>query len=118
MNKRPKSREETPKEGSDSNVLPHGSNIMLRCTKFKNFRKFHFALTAAQAAAHGRLLRRVLTPPLYPLTSGLGGALSRGPTLGLRRRAEAVLRELRTEIAEACTKLADEQSEPPLDVQD
>jgi hypothetical protein len=29
-----------------------------------------------------------------------------------------VLRELRTEIAEACTKLADEQGEPPLDVQD
>jgi len=26
-----------------------------------------------------------------------------------------VLRELRTEIAEACTKLADEQDEPPLD---
>jgi hypothetical protein len=38
--------------------------------------------------------------------------------LGLRRRAEAVLRELRTEIAEACTNLADEQAEPPLDVQD
>jgi hypothetical protein len=35
-----------------------------------------------------------------------------GQDLGLRRRAEAVLRELRTEIAEACTKLADEQGEP------
>jgi hypothetical protein len=33
----------------------------------------------------------------------------------VRRRAEAVLRELRTEIAEACIKLADEQDEPPLD---
>ena len=35
-----------------------------------------------------------------------------GADLALRRRAEAVLRELRTEIAEACTKLADEQGEP------
>jgi len=30
-----------------------------------------------------------------------------------RRRAEAMLRALRTDIAEACTKLADEQDEPP-----
>jgi hypothetical protein len=47
----------------------------------------------------------------------LGGWPARiaGADLGLRRRAEAVLRELRTEIAEACTKLADEQGEPPLD---
>jgi hypothetical protein len=29
-----------------------------------------------------------------------------------------VLRELRTEIAEACTMLADEQGEPPLDEHD
>ena len=35
-----------------------------------------------------------------------------GADLALRRRAEALLRELRTEIAEACTKLADEQGEP------
>ena len=36
----------------------------------------------------------------------LGGWPARiaGADLGLRRRAEAVLRELRTEIAEACTK--------------
>ena len=49
----------------------------------------------------------------------LGGWLAHiaGADLGLRRRAEAVLRELRTEIAEACSKLADEQSEPPLDEQ-
>jgi hypothetical protein len=40
-----------------------------------------------------------------------------GQDLGLRRRAEAVLRELRTEIAEAATKLADESGEPPLDEQ-
>ena len=38
-----------------------------------------------------------------------------GADLGLRRRAEAMLRELRTDIAEASTKLADEQDEPPLD---
>ena len=44
----------------------------------------------------------------------LGGWPARiaGQDLGLRRRAEAVLQELRTEIAEACTKLADEQGEP------
>ena len=50
----------------------------------------------------------------------LGGWPARiaGADLGLRRRAEAALRELRTEIAEACAKLADEQGEPPLDVQD
>ena len=40
-----------------------------------------------------------------------------GQDLGLRRQAEAVLRELRVEIAEACTKRADEQGEPPLDQQ-
>ena len=44
----------------------------------------------------------------------LGGWPARiaGADLGLRRRAEAMLRELRSEIAEACTKLADEQGEP------
>ena len=41
-----------------------------------------------------------------------------GRDLALRRRADAVLRELRTEIAEACTKMADEANEPPLDQQD
>jgi hypothetical protein len=41
-----------------------------------------------------------------------------GQDLGLRRRAEAVLRELRVEISEAATKLADENGEPPLDEQD
>ena len=50
----------------------------------------------------------------------LGGWPARvgGADLGVRRRAEAVLRELRTEIAEACTKRADEQGEPPLGEQD
>ncbi len=50
----------------------------------------------------------------------LGGWPARiaGSDLVVRRRAEAVLRELRTEIVEACTKLADEQGEPPLREQD
>jgi len=38
MNKRPKSREETPKEGSDNAVaLPHRNNMRSRCTKCKGF---------------------------------------------------------------------------------
>jgi hypothetical protein len=51
--------------------------------------------------------------------TALSGAPARiaGQDLGVRRRAEAVVRELRTEIAEACTKLADEAGEPPLDEQ-
>jgi hypothetical protein len=50
----------------------------------------------------------------------LGGWPARiaGQDLGLRRRAELLLRELGVEVAEACTKLADEQGEPPLDQQD
>ena len=32
----------------------------------------------------------------------------------LRRKAEGLVRELRTEIAQACTKIADEVGEPPL----
>ena len=49
----------------------------------------------------------------------LGGWPARvaGTDLVVRRRADAVLRELRSEIAEACTKLADEVNEPPLDEQ-
>jgi hypothetical protein len=35
--------------------------------------------------------------------------------LGVRRRAEAVLHELRVEISEAASKLADEANEPLLD---
>ncbi len=47
----------------------------------------------------------------------LGGWAARvaGTDLVVRRKAEAVLHELRIEIAEACTKLADEAGEPPLD---
>jgi hypothetical protein len=38
MNKRPKSREETPKEGSDNaKALPHRNNMRPRCTKCKDF---------------------------------------------------------------------------------
>ena len=38
MNKRPKSREETPKEGSDNaKALPHRNNMRPRCTKCKGF---------------------------------------------------------------------------------
>jgi hypothetical protein len=36
-NKRPKSREETPKEGSDNaKALPHRNNMRPRCTKRKS----------------------------------------------------------------------------------
>jgi hypothetical protein len=47
----------------------------------------------------------------------LGGWPARvgGADLGVRQRAEAALRELRTEIAEAATKLAAKCGEPPLD---
>ena len=50
----------------------------------------------------------------------LGGWPARiaGADLDLRRRAEAVLRKLRTEISEAASKLADEANEPLLDEQD
>ncbi len=42
MNKRPKSREETPKEGSDNaEALPHRNNMRPRCTKGKSFSQ-HF----------------------------------------------------------------------------
>jgi len=49
----------------------------------------------------------------------LGGWPARiaGADLGLRRRAEAVLHELRTEIANACLEMADKCGEPPLSEQ-
>jgi hypothetical protein len=40
-----------------------------------------------------------------------------GPNLELRRRAEALLIELRRDIANACDRLGDERGEPPLDQQ-
>ena len=50
MNKRPKSREETPKEGSDSaKALPHRTNMRLRCTKRKYFRNISSAIFAELA---------------------------------------------------------------------
>jgi hypothetical protein len=47
----------------------------------------------------------------------LGGWPARiaGHDLGLRRRAEALVCELRTEMSKAATKLADESGEPALD---
>ena len=44
----------------------------------------------------------------------LGGWPARvgGADLGLRRKAETVLHELRTEIAETCLRLAEERGEP------
>jgi hypothetical protein len=47
----------------------------------------------------------------------LGGWPARvaGADLVMRRRAEAVLRELRVEISKLVTKLADESNEPQLD---
>jgi len=47
--------------------------------------------------------------------TALGGWPARvgGADLGVRRRAEAVLRELRTEIAETCLRLANERGELP-----
>jgi hypothetical protein len=47
----------------------------------------------------------------------LGGWPARiaGQDLGLRRKVEAVVRELRVELAVACTKMADEANEPALD---
>ena len=59
-------------------------------------------------------MRRDVHEAMIDAMAGLSGWPARiaGADLALRRRAEAVLRELRTEIAEACTKLADEQGEP------
>jgi hypothetical protein len=52
MNKRPKSREETPKEGSDNaEALPHRNNMRPRCTKCKDiFRYFHYAIHRCESA--------------------------------------------------------------------
>src|SRR4051812_49988953 len=59
MNKRPKSREETPKEGSDNaKALPHRNNMRPRCTKRKGFGliiqcKIRKSRRCAKAAALG-----------------------------------------------------------------
>jgi len=52
VGKRPKSREETPKEGSDSaKALPHRTNMRPRCTKRKCF---WFIFGAKPAAPQSR----------------------------------------------------------------
>jgi hypothetical protein len=38
--------------------------------------------------------------------------------LQMRRKIDAVVYEIRKEIAEACTAMADQANEPPLEVQD
>ena len=50
----------------------------------------------------------------------LGGWPARvaGTDLVMRRRAEAMLHELRAEIATACREVADKNGEPPPDEQD
>ena len=51
MSKRPKSREETPKEGSDNaKALPHRNNMRPRCTKCKSFSSFSHAKFAGLAS--------------------------------------------------------------------
>jgi hypothetical protein len=35
--------------------------------------------------------------------------------LTIRRKIDAIVRQVRTEISEACTKMADARGEPPLD---
>jgi hypothetical protein len=51
--------------------------------------------------------------------TALGGWPARvaGTDLVVRRRAEAILFELRTEIANACQAMADKNGEPPLSEQ-
>ena len=49
------------------------------------------------------------------MLTNLGGWPARvaGHDIGVRRRAEAVLRELRTELANACLEMAAKCGEPP-----
>jgi len=47
--------------------------------------------------------------------SGIAARCSRD--IVVRRNIDAVVRQVRTEIAEHCTKIADERNEPPLDQQ-
>ncbi|MGJ5181980.1 hypothetical protein ACQR16_35045 [Bradyrhizobium oligotrophicum] len=50
--KRPKSREETPKEGSDNaKALPHRNNMQMRCTKSKGFSADLHAKNTGRVAA-------------------------------------------------------------------
>ena len=48
--------------------------------------------------------------------SGMSARCSRDPLI--RRGIDAVVHQVRTELAQVCTKMADERDEPPLDEQD
>ena len=48
--------------------------------------------------------------------SGMGARCSRD--MVVRRNIDAVVLQVRTELAQACTRMADERGEPPLDQQD
>ena len=48
--------------------------------------------------------------------SGMGARCSRD--MVVRRNIDAVVHQVRTELAQVCTKMADERGEPPLDEQD
>ena len=48
--------------------------------------------------------------------SGMGARCSRD--MVVRRNIDAVVHQVRTELAQVCTKMADERGEPPLDGQD
>ena len=48
--------------------------------------------------------------------SGMGARCSRD--MVVRRNIDRVVYEVRTELAQACTRMADERGEPPLDQQD
>jgi hypothetical protein len=48
--------------------------------------------------------------------SGMGARCSRD--MLVRRNIDAVVHQVRTELAQACTRMADERGEPPLDQQD
>jgi hypothetical protein len=51
------------------------------------------------------------------LTALSGLAARCSPDLAVRRKIDQVVREVRTEIAIACTRMADERGEPPLEQQ-
>ena len=61
---------------------------------------------ARQIAPRGRLVR----------WRGLAGVFC-SPALAARRHIDAVVRQIRTEISEACSNAADARGEPPLDEQ-
>ena len=48
--------------------------------------------------------------------SGMAARCSRD--MVVRRNIDTVVHQIRTELAQACTRMADERGEPPLDQQD